>query len=103
MPELRSPYKARIISTLFPIFLEPNSRPAFVNNRFSSDGGESFAVASADFDMDRDFSKSFGFMFDGENWREFGGNFDQFFNEEFSEELREKLENDHIVNLPKKD
>jgi len=37
-------------------------------------------------------SKNFGLLFDGENWREFGGNIEQFLNGDVMEELRE-LEN----------
>jgi len=40
------------------------------------------------FDRD-DFSKSFGLLFDGEQWREFGGNMNQFFDEEVLEKLKE--------------
>ncbi len=36
-----------------------------------------------------DFSKSFGLLFDGEEWREFGGNMNQLFDEDMMERLRE--------------
>ncbi|MEM9546406.1 MAG: M56 family metallopeptidase [Bacteroidota bacterium] len=36
-----------------------------------------------------DFSKSFGLLFDGENWREFGGNINQFMDEELMERLKD--------------
>ena len=41
-----------------------------------------------DFDGD-DFSKSFGLLFDGEKWREFGGNMSQFFDNDVFEKMKE--------------
>lgn len=38
---------------------------------------------------DDDFSKSFGLLFDGENWREFGGNMNQIFDDEVLKKLEE--------------
>lgn len=40
------------------------------------------------FDGD-DFSKSFGLLFDGEKWREFGGNMEQLFDEDMMDKLRD--------------
>ena len=51
-----------------------------------------------DFDEDRnifkhfngnDFSESFGLLFDGENWREFGGNMNQLFDEDMLKKLKD--------------
>jgi len=36
-----------------------------------------------------DFSKSFGLLFDGEKWREFGGNMNQLFDEDVLEKLKD--------------
>jgi beta-lactamase regulating signal transducer with metallopeptidase domain len=38
---------------------------------------------------DGDFSKSFGLLFDGNNWKEFGGNFEQFMDKDMLKKLEE--------------